>query len=118
MWWHLLSPGCMLLGDDFSLSWPGVMRAACEHAMRYGKKLFRTGKKWWVFKGPQLHIEAGETFNAAKLSLCIQSPAKVADFNPGTKQRRALLNISTAVLEPRPKKEKPAGERRSHFGRR
>lgn len=56
LWWELLRPGGVLLGDDFQSVWPGVVRAACEHAARVGVPIFRptgggyTQKKWWVQK--------------------------------------------------------------------
>ena len=83
LWWRLLRSGGMLLGDDFSPSWLGVVQAACEHAMHNGIPLYRTGKKWWVFKGPRVHhsrsnITAQAVFNTAELSRCIKSPVTVA----------------------------------------
>ena len=62
MWWALLQPGGLLLGDDFQPAWTGVVRAACEHAEGAGLPIFRPAeggyvqKKWWVRK--PLHGEA------------------------------------------------------------
>lgn len=82
-WWRLLSPGGMLLGDDFSSSWRGVVRAACEHAQRYHTPLYRNEKKWWVFKPQQadrpIPAVDGGTFNATKFSLWHGSQVNVED---------------------------------------
>lgn len=66
MWWSLLRPGGVMLGDDFQHAWAGVVRAACEHAARCGLVLRRprqrgcpagtaqgrcyVQKKWWLQK--------------------------------------------------------------------
>jgi hypothetical protein len=50
MWWGLLDEGGIMLGDDFSSAWPGVIRAACEHAESYGLSLETWDVKWWVRK--------------------------------------------------------------------
>ena len=64
VWWQLLAPGGLLLGDDFVRGWAGVVRAACEFAVEQGVELhsgdeFEDGNrvhrrswqtKWWIFK--------------------------------------------------------------------
>lgn len=62
-WWPLVRPGGVLLGDDFTPFWPGVVRAACEFARAYQLRLHtnlspREGAgKWWAFK-PLTHRAA------------------------------------------------------------
>ena len=57
LWWSLLRPGGVLLGDDFAPGgWDGVVRASCEHVARLGLEIYRpmqagyVRKKWWVIK--------------------------------------------------------------------
>ena len=57
MWWSLLRPGGVLLGDGFAPGgWDGVVRASCEHVARLGLEIYRpmeagyVRKKWWVIK--------------------------------------------------------------------
>jgi|EP00966_Prymnesium_polylepis_P296827 hypothetical protein len=40
LWWPLVRPGGVMLGDDFRPSWSGVVRAACEHAAEHGPEGF------------------------------------------------------------------------------
>lgn len=51
-WFPLLSPGGILMGDDYS--WPGVIAAVDEFSQKTGMSLHTKGVKWW--------------FQAAKLS--------------------------------------------------
>jgi len=55
MWWNVLENGGTLLGDDFELAWPGVVRAACEFANTRKLDLHIRGKKWWIKKLVQNH---------------------------------------------------------------
>ena len=44
--WTTTDEGGIMLGDDFNTPWPGVIRAACEHAEAYGLKLETWDVKW------------------------------------------------------------------------
>ena len=51
LWWPLLQPCGILLGDDFSSSWPGVIKAATEFAQEQSLELEKLpGYKWAVAK--------------------------------------------------------------------
>ena len=53
LWWPLLRPGGILLGDDFSHHWPGLLRAVCAFATSQGLPLSvdtAKSKKWWIRK--------------------------------------------------------------------
>jgi hypothetical protein len=52
IWWPLVRPGGMLVGDDYSRWWPGVVRAADEFAKEQNLHLYINpqGNKWWVIK--------------------------------------------------------------------
>ena len=75
MWWALLRPGGVLLGDDFQPVWQGVVRAACEHAQKYGLQIFRPSqrgyvqKKWWVLK-PEEGAAPRSPHNSSWLAAC------------------------------------------------
>ena len=80
MWWALLRPGGVLLGDDFQPVWQGVVRAACEHAQKYGLQIFRPSqrgyvqKKWWVLK-PEEGAVPRSPHNSSWLAACtMQTP--------------------------------------------
>ena len=92
VWWQLLAPGGLLLGDDFVRGWAGVVRAACEFAVEQGVELhsgdeFEDGNrvhrrswqtKWWIFKPsgrPRRHRPTPR--NATWLRRCQQ---RVPDF--------------------------------------
>lgn len=53
--WHLLRPGGLLLGDDYSPDWPGVMRAVDEFSSERKlrlcfRPLYRDDGKWLLRK--------------------------------------------------------------------
>eukprot|EP00210_Caulerpa_lentillifera_P001094 g1055.t1 len=48
LWWKHLRPGGIMLGDDWSNSWPGVVKAVREHAERYNLTINVFNNKWWV----------------------------------------------------------------------
>lgn len=54
LWWTLLRPGGLMLGDDYTGFWPGVVRAACEFAAAQDVDLYASvgnpATKWWIFK--------------------------------------------------------------------
>ena len=50
LYWALLRPGGVLLGDDFVPLWHGVIRAASEFADRSGVVLQAWGEKWLMQK--------------------------------------------------------------------
>ena len=50
LWFPILEDGGLLLGDDFSRTWPGVVKAACEFAHVYSVDLHHLNHKWWIFK--------------------------------------------------------------------
>ena len=50
LWWPLVAPGGVLLGDDFNPVWPGVVRAAKEFAKENHLKLIVHDSKWAVVK--------------------------------------------------------------------
>eukprot|EP00457_Paulinella_chromatophora_P015256 gb/GEZN01015841.1/.p1 GENE.gb/GEZN01015841.1/~~gb/GEZN01015841.1/.p1 ORF type:complete len:264 (+),score=6.44 gb/GEZN01015841.1/:24-815(+) len=50
LWWSILKRGGILLGDDYTSSWPGVIKAADEWAQRMNLTLRTTGAKWWIVK--------------------------------------------------------------------
>jgi predicted O-methyltransferase YrrM len=52
LWWGLLRPGGVLLGDDFTPQWAGVVRAACEHAQRHALQIFRPSQS----EGPRVPV--------------------------------------------------------------
>jgi predicted O-methyltransferase YrrM len=49
-YWRLLRPGGFMIGDDYMASWPGVMRAADEHAAATGVPLTLDGCVWSLRK--------------------------------------------------------------------
>lgn len=51
-WWPLLKPGGVLLGDDWSISWPSVVRGACDFAAQKGLYIDASwqDRKWWIRK--------------------------------------------------------------------
>ncbi|MEO8558392.1 MAG: class I SAM-dependent methyltransferase [Rhodospirillales bacterium] len=50
LYWQLLAPGGVMLGDDFLPMWYGVIRAASEFAKTYGLDLQISDEKWLVQK--------------------------------------------------------------------
>ena len=54
LWWERLAPGGLLLGDDYTGFWPGVVRAVCEFAADRDLQLYASvgspAPKWWIFK--------------------------------------------------------------------
>jgi hypothetical protein len=50
LYWTLLRPGGVLVGDDFVPLWHGVIRAASEFAGKTGSKLQIWGEKWLLQK--------------------------------------------------------------------
>ena len=50
IFWKLLNTGGLLLGDDFTASWPGVMQAVCEFAQERNLHLSNSYGKWWIQK--------------------------------------------------------------------
>jgi hypothetical protein len=50
LYWEILEPGGWMIGDDYSPSWPGVVRAADEFAREKGCKLTEASPKWIVRK--------------------------------------------------------------------
>jgi predicted O-methyltransferase YrrM len=50
LYWELLRPGGVLIGDDFLPMWHGVIRAASEFAAQRRLNLQVTGEKWVVQK--------------------------------------------------------------------
>lgn len=50
LWWKLLRKGGIMLGDDWSLRWPDVLRAVREHADRYHLDVHVYRNKWWIQK--------------------------------------------------------------------
>lgn len=51
LYWDLLRPGGVLMGDDFVPLWHGVIRAASEFASQRRLNLQLSGEKWIVQKG-------------------------------------------------------------------
>eukprot|EP00899_Mesostigma_viride_P022251 jgi/Mesvir1/320/Mv22729-RA.2 len=58
VWWPLLAPGGVLLGDDYTRIWPGVVGAVNEFAAKTGLVLHTFSDdtrgmfaKWWVRRG-------------------------------------------------------------------
>jgi predicted O-methyltransferase YrrM len=49
-YWKILQPGGVMIGDDYSPSWPGVMRAAQDFSRRVGQKLSIDMPKWIMHK--------------------------------------------------------------------
>lgn len=50
IWWRVLRPGGILLGDDWSITWPGVLKAVREHGSRYHLDIHVYRNKWWMYK--------------------------------------------------------------------
>lgn len=50
IWWALVRDGGLLLGDDYSALWPGVMQAVNEFAEKNRLHLHTDVEKWWLFK--------------------------------------------------------------------
>ena len=50
VYWELLEPGGFLVGDDYHITWPGVVRAADEFAAEKGVELTVREPKWIVRK--------------------------------------------------------------------
>ena len=50
LWWGMLRPGGVFLGDDYNGRWPGVMQAAQELAARENVKLHNERNKFWIVK--------------------------------------------------------------------
>jgi hypothetical protein len=48
--WDLLKQGGMMFGDDFSVSWIGVIRAVEQFSLEKNIHLHVTGNVWFVFK--------------------------------------------------------------------
>lgn len=60
MWWPRLRPGGVLLGDDFSPGWPGVIQAVEEFAGQTGVPYTVTSEKWMMEKPQSVsHHEHG-----------------------------------------------------------
>ena len=49
-YWELLLPGGSLIGDDYDVAWPGVVRAAGEFCARHSRPLQIEPPKWIVTK--------------------------------------------------------------------
>lgn len=51
LFWPLLKPGGVMIGDDFDANWHGVVRGVCEFAERVGKLFWKAGdQKWFIRK--------------------------------------------------------------------
>ena len=50
IFWTILNAGGLLLGDDFTASWPGVVQAVCEFALERNLHLSNSYGKWWIQK--------------------------------------------------------------------
>mmetsp|Transcript_12656 Transcript_12656/g.53399 ORF Transcript_12656/g.53399 Transcript_12656/m.53399 type:complete len:323 (+) Transcript_12656:174-1142(+) len=71
LWFPILEDGGLLLGDDFSQSWPGVVKAACEFAHVHSVDLNQLNKKWWIFKNESTKIMKEMDTDAEKINHCI-----------------------------------------------
>ena len=49
-YWNLLRPGGYPIGDDYNISWPGVVRAAGEFSAKMGRPLTIEPPKWILQK--------------------------------------------------------------------
>ncbi len=49
-YWKILQPGGYMIGDDYTASWPGVVRAADEFALKVGQTLNVEAPKWILRK--------------------------------------------------------------------
>lgn len=95
-YWKLLRPGGILLGDDYSRNWPGVVRAANEFAASTGLTLHHSNPaarraaeartlaqgtyKWWVRKPKPDEINrtlATGAVHGANISVSAQRRASV-----------------------------------------
>lgn len=63
LWWPLVRPCGILMGDDYTDAWPGVMRAANEFAGNHSLKLFvEQSIKWVVQKNGPHNMPCGQTY--------------------------------------------------------
>ena len=50
MWWEVLAPGGVMLGDDFSETWPGVQQAVSDFSALHKLKYHVDIPKWYIQK--------------------------------------------------------------------
>lgn len=50
LYWSLLRPGGALIGDDFTPTWPGVVKAVKDFAAHHGLTLQSSSEKWVLVK--------------------------------------------------------------------
>ena len=46
LYWDILSPGGVMIGDDYAPDWPGVVKAATEFAVEKSVPLLTSAPKW------------------------------------------------------------------------
>jgi hypothetical protein len=57
VYWAILKPGGYLIGDDYDLAWPGVIRAAGEFSAKLCRPLTIEPAKW-ILQKPVLAADA------------------------------------------------------------
>ena len=73
-WFPLLTNHGILLGDDFTKHWPGVVKAACEFAHEASVKVYCSGQKWWIKKA---EVMQNTTLYAEAIESCISKADSV-----------------------------------------
>jgi predicted O-methyltransferase YrrM len=56
-YWRVLKPGGVLVGDDYSQGWPGVIAAVDKFAALHGVPLRAEDRKWRIDKPSQVRVD-------------------------------------------------------------
>ncbi|KAK3261712.1 hypothetical protein CYMTET_29389, partial [Cymbomonas tetramitiformis] len=49
LWWPLIEPGGLLMGDDYTIWWPGVVRAVNEFAAENNLQVYVDADVKWFY---------------------------------------------------------------------
>eukprot|EP00928_Gymnodinium_smaydae_P045619 TRINITY_DN30385_c0_g1_i1.p1 TRINITY_DN30385_c0_g1~~TRINITY_DN30385_c0_g1_i1.p1 ORF type:complete len:447 (+),score=55.87 TRINITY_DN30385_c0_g1_i1:44-1384(+) len=63
-WWPLLREGGVMVGHDYTLTWPGVVRAVDEHAFAQGVRVGFTPEVWFAMKPESANGESSQVSQA------------------------------------------------------
>jgi len=71
LWFPLLDDCGMLLGDDWSPSWMGVIEAVCEFACKHNVNVHTMSNKWWILKEEVLNSRVDEVPDKECIRTCV-----------------------------------------------